>query len=62
MNKLFSKTAAFILFVLGLAFLAGSFLAHLQGFIIQVPVLAAVGGVCLVIALVCFIMTKHSRS
>lgn len=62
MNKLFNKTATFILFVLGLAFLAGSFLAHVQGFILQVPILAVAGVVCLVIALIFFILSRNKHS
>lgn len=55
------KIAAILLLLLGLAFLGGSWLAYLQGVVSQITILAAVGVVCLLASVICFIAGKHKK-
>lgn len=50
-----------ILFILGVAFLGGSFLAFLQGFVIQITVLAVTGTICFIVALICFLFNHLKK-
>lgn len=60
MGMLFNLATG-ILFLLGVAFLGGAFLAHLQGFALQVTVLAAVGVICLAAAILLFVLNRLQR-
>lgn len=54
--KLILNVATAILFLLGVAFLGGSFLAYVQGFALQITALAVVGVICLLAAIICFVL------
>lgn len=58
--KSIMKIATIILSLLGIAFLGGSLLAYLQGFALQISLLAGTGIICLIGAVVMTVLGKKA--